>query len=113
MLDTYETGARLRRSNPEMPDAALANDRFILEQVRRAVRRRDALAIDQLRTGTSRQAGRTRSSRNRFVPAVEYLARTPVMLMLTGRLYDEGTMARIALAYEQATDWKDKHPTLA
>jgi Asp-tRNA(Asn)/Glu-tRNA(Gln) amidotransferase A subunit family amidase len=38
---------------------------------------------------------------------------TPVMLMLTGRLYDEGTMARIALAYEQATDWKDKHPTLA
>jgi len=38
---------------------------------------------------------------------------TPVMLMLTGRLYDEGTMARIAMAYEQATDWKDKHPTLA
>jgi Asp-tRNA(Asn)/Glu-tRNA(Gln) amidotransferase A subunit family amidase len=38
---------------------------------------------------------------------------TPVMLMLTGKLYDEGTMARIALAYEQATEWKDKHPTLA
>jgi Asp-tRNA(Asn)/Glu-tRNA(Gln) amidotransferase A subunit family amidase len=38
---------------------------------------------------------------------------TPVMIMLTGRLYEEATMARIALAYEQATEWKDRHPTLA
>lgn len=37
---------------------------------------------------------------------------TPRMLMLTGHLYDEGTMARVALAFEQATEWKDKHPTL-
>jgi Asp-tRNA(Asn)/Glu-tRNA(Gln) amidotransferase A subunit family amidase len=37
---------------------------------------------------------------------------TPVMLMLTGRLYEEATMCRIALAFEQATEWKDKHPTL-
>ncbi len=35
---------------------------------------------------------------------------TPRILMLTGQLYDEGTMARVALAYEQATEWKDKHP---
>ena len=37
---------------------------------------------------------------------------TPIMAMLTGRLYEEATMARIALAYEQATEWKDRHPTL-
>ena len=38
---------------------------------------------------------------------------TPVMLMVTGKLYEEATICRVALAYEQATDWKDKHPTLA
>ena len=38
---------------------------------------------------------------------------SPQMLMLTGRLYDEGTMARVAMAFEQATEWKDRHPKLA
>jgi Asp-tRNA(Asn)/Glu-tRNA(Gln) amidotransferase A subunit family amidase len=37
---------------------------------------------------------------------------TPQILMLTGRLYDEGTMARVAMAFEQATVWKDRHPTM-
>jgi Asp-tRNA(Asn)/Glu-tRNA(Gln) amidotransferase A subunit family amidase len=37
----------------------------------------------------------------------------PVVMMITGRLYDEGTIARVALAYEQATEWKDKHPNLS
>jgi Asp-tRNA(Asn)/Glu-tRNA(Gln) amidotransferase A subunit family amidase len=36
----------------------------------------------------------------------------PRMLMLTGQLYQEATLARIAMAYEQATEWKDKHPTM-
>jgi Asp-tRNA(Asn)/Glu-tRNA(Gln) amidotransferase A subunit family amidase len=36
----------------------------------------------------------------------------PRILMLTGQLYDEATMARVALAYEQATEWKDRHPSL-
>jgi Asp-tRNA(Asn)/Glu-tRNA(Gln) amidotransferase A subunit family amidase len=36
----------------------------------------------------------------------------PVMLMVTGRLYDEGTMLRVALAYERATRWHTMHPTL-
>ena len=36
----------------------------------------------------------------------------PRILMLTGHLYDEATMCRVALAYEQATEWKDRHPTL-
>ena len=36
----------------------------------------------------------------------------PRVFMLTGQLYDEATMARVALAHEQATEWKDKHPTL-
>jgi aspartyl-tRNA(Asn)/glutamyl-tRNA(Gln) amidotransferase subunit A len=38
---------------------------------------------------------------------------TPVMLMVTGKLYDEATICRVAMAYEQATEWKDKHPVLA
>lgn len=36
----------------------------------------------------------------------------PRALMVTGKLYEEATIARIALAYEQATDWKDRHPTV-
>jgi Asp-tRNA(Asn)/Glu-tRNA(Gln) amidotransferase A subunit family amidase len=36
----------------------------------------------------------------------------PVVLMITGRLYDEGTMLRVALAFERATKWHTMHPTL-
>jgi Asp-tRNA(Asn)/Glu-tRNA(Gln) amidotransferase A subunit family amidase len=36
----------------------------------------------------------------------------PRPIMLTGRVYEETTIARIALAYEQATEWKDRHPVL-
>ena len=36
----------------------------------------------------------------------------PVELMVTGRLYDEATMLRVALAYERATTWHTMHPTL-
>jgi Asp-tRNA(Asn)/Glu-tRNA(Gln) amidotransferase A subunit family amidase len=37
----------------------------------------------------------------------------PQPLMVTGRLYEEATICRIAHAYEQATEWKDRHPTLS
>jgi Asp-tRNA(Asn)/Glu-tRNA(Gln) amidotransferase A subunit family amidase len=37
---------------------------------------------------------------------------TPRALMLTGRLYDEATMLRVALAYERATKWHTMHPSL-
>ena len=36
----------------------------------------------------------------------------PVMLMVTGRLYDEATLLRVALAFERATKWHTMHPTL-
>ena len=36
----------------------------------------------------------------------------PVELMITGRLYDEATMLRVALAYERATKWHLETPTL-
>lgn len=36
----------------------------------------------------------------------------PRILMLTGQLYDEATMARVALGFEQATEWKDRHPAM-
>jgi Asp-tRNA(Asn)/Glu-tRNA(Gln) amidotransferase A subunit family amidase len=36
----------------------------------------------------------------------------PVELMLTGRLYDEATLLRVALAFERNTGWHLKNPTL-
>jgi len=36
----------------------------------------------------------------------------PVELMITGRLYDEATVLRVGLAYERATDWHARMPTL-
>ncbi len=36
----------------------------------------------------------------------------PQGLLFTGRLYEEGTPMRLALAYEQATDWHKQHPVL-
>ena len=36
----------------------------------------------------------------------------PQALMITGRLYDEATVLRVALAYERATKWHTMHPPL-
>jgi amidase len=33
-------------------------------------------------------------------------------LMLTGRLWDEATLLRAAAAFERATQWHRRHPTL-
>jgi Asp-tRNA(Asn)/Glu-tRNA(Gln) amidotransferase A subunit family amidase len=37
----------------------------------------------------------------------------PRGISFLGRLYDEGAPLRVALAFEQATDWHNKHPVLA
>ena len=37
----------------------------------------------------------------------------PVELMVTGRLYDEATVLRVALAYERATKWHLQTPTMS
>ena len=37
---------------------------------------------------------------------------TPLALMITGRLYDEANVLRVALAYERATKWHGMNPTL-
>ena len=37
----------------------------------------------------------------------------PQALMITGRLYEEATLLRVALAYERATDWRRMNPALA
>ncbi len=47
-----------------------------------------------------------------FTAAPGYAGGQPRVVMITGRLYEEATICRIALAYEQATGWKDKHPVL-
>ena len=41
-----------------------------------------------------------------------FIDNMPQAIMVTGRLYDEATVCRVALAYEQATEWHEKHPTL-
>lgn len=40
-----------------------------------------------------------------------FVDKAPIEIMVTGRLYDEATMLRVALAYEQATTWHTMHPT--
>ena len=36
----------------------------------------------------------------------------PQAIMITGRLYDEATVLRVALAFERATRWHAMHPRL-
>ncbi len=42
-----------------------------------------------------------------------FINNLPQSIMFTGNLYDEAAPLRIALAFERATDWHKKHPTLA
>ncbi len=42
-----------------------------------------------------------------------FIDNMPASIMVTGRLYDEATVCRVALAYEQATEWHKRHPALA
>jgi Asp-tRNA(Asn)/Glu-tRNA(Gln) amidotransferase A subunit family amidase len=39
-----------------------------------------------------------------------FIGGRPRSLMITGRLYDEATVLRLGLAYEEATDWETMHP---
>ena len=39
-----------------------------------------------------------------------FVDKMPWSLMITGRLYDEATLLRVALAYERATQWSSMHP---
>jgi Asp-tRNA(Asn)/Glu-tRNA(Gln) amidotransferase A subunit family amidase len=41
-----------------------------------------------------------------------FIDNRPVELMVTGRLYDEATILRVALAYEHGTDWHNQNPKL-
>jgi Asp-tRNA(Asn)/Glu-tRNA(Gln) amidotransferase A subunit family amidase len=42
-----------------------------------------------------------------------FIGGMPQALMITGRLYDEATLLRVALAYERATTWQTMNPRLA
>jgi Asp-tRNA(Asn)/Glu-tRNA(Gln) amidotransferase A subunit family amidase len=42
-----------------------------------------------------------------------FIDNRPIELMVTGRLYDEATVLRVALAFERGTEWHTKNPTLA
>ncbi len=41
-----------------------------------------------------------------------FIDNMPQSIMVTGRLYDEATICRVALAYEQATEWHKRNPAL-
>jgi Asp-tRNA(Asn)/Glu-tRNA(Gln) amidotransferase A subunit family amidase len=41
-----------------------------------------------------------------------FVNNSPVEIMVTGRLYDEATILRVALAYERATKWHTMNPML-
>jgi Asp-tRNA(Asn)/Glu-tRNA(Gln) amidotransferase A subunit family amidase len=41
-----------------------------------------------------------------------FVANAPVEIMVSGRLYDEATTLRVALAYERATKWHNINPSL-
>ena len=41
-----------------------------------------------------------------------FINNLPQAIMFTSNLYDEGAAARVALAFERATEWHQKHPTL-
>ena len=41
-----------------------------------------------------------------------FAADAPVCLMITGRLYDEATLLRVALAFERGTRWHTMHPKI-
>jgi Asp-tRNA(Asn)/Glu-tRNA(Gln) amidotransferase A subunit family amidase len=41
-----------------------------------------------------------------------FLDGLPEAVMVTGRLFDEPTVLRVAYAYERRTPWRDRHPTL-
>jgi hypothetical protein len=45
-----------------------------------------------------------------FVKAQNGLYEQPLTIGFLGRIYEEGSPLRVALAYEQATDWHSKHP---
>ena len=41
-----------------------------------------------------------------------FIDKLPAAIMVTGRLYDEATICRVAMAFEQATEWHTMNPTL-
>ena len=41
-----------------------------------------------------------------------FVANAPLMLMVTGRLYDEATTLRVALAHERGSSWNARKPEL-
>ena len=41
-----------------------------------------------------------------------FVNNAPQSIIFTGRLYEEGTPLRVALAFEQATDWHTMHPKM-
>jgi aspartyl-tRNA(Asn)/glutamyl-tRNA(Gln) amidotransferase subunit A len=47
------------------------------------------------------------------VPCGVSKAGSPIGLQIVGRPFDEATVLRVAYAYEQATEWHTRHPSLA
>ena len=110
-LNTWPNTFRTHRFVPAVEYIRAQRARTLL------IREMDALMskYDAFLTGTGGGSGLGLTNLTGH-PAVAvragFVANAPIMLMVTGRLYDEATTLRVALAHERATKWHLTNPVL-
>ncbi len=93
-------GVELPAAERETARVLVARNRDNIEQLRR-------VAIPSERVTMTNLTGHPAM----VVPA-GFVDNMPVALMVTGRLWDEAGVLRVAAAFEGATDWHLRHPKL-
>ena len=110
-LNTWPNAFRTHRFVPAVEYIRAQRARTLL------IRQMDELMskYDVFLTGTGGQSGLGLTNLTGH-PAVAvragFVANAPIMLMVTGRLYDEATILRVALAHERATRFHLTNPVL-
>jgi Asp-tRNA(Asn)/Glu-tRNA(Gln) amidotransferase A subunit family amidase len=111
-MENYSTWPRTFRANRFVP----AVEYLRAQRIRTLLMREWAQFMGRYDAFLSSNAAGLAATNLTGHPAIAvkcgFVGGLPRALMVTGRLYDEGTICRIAQAYEQATEWKDRHPTV-
>ena len=111
-MDEYSTWPRTFRSNRFVP----AVEYLRAQRIRTLLMKEWAAFMSQYDAFISSNGAGLAATNLTGHPAIAvkcgFTGGLPRALMVTGRLYDEGTICRIAHAFEQATEWKDRHPTV-
>jgi Asp-tRNA(Asn)/Glu-tRNA(Gln) amidotransferase A subunit family amidase len=111
-MDSYSSWPRTFRSNRFVP----AVEYLRAQRIRTLLMKEWATFMGQYDAVISSNGAGLAATNLTGHPAIAlkcgFTGGLPRALMVTGRLYDEGAICRIALAYEQATEWKDRHPTV-